>query len=104
MLTFSIINDILELTNQRKEVLKMELTKNELYKTLEMMNADYKGKKLEPIIPDEKFYEFKNRNREESLRDEERLARNEISREEFDKNEQRRRRFIRQCSLLNNSY
>lgn len=82
----------------------MELTKNELYEVLEIINSDYKGKKLEPIIPDEKYYELKNRSHEESLGDEERLARNEISKEEFDENEQHRRRFIRQCSLLNNSY
>ena len=70
----------------------------------EIINADYKGKKLEPIIPDEEFDKLRNHSCEESLRDEERLARNEISKEEFDENEQHRGRFVRQCSLLNNSY
>ena len=82
----------------------MELNKNELYKALEIINTDYKSKKLEPIIPDEEFYKLRNHSFEESLRDEERLARKEISKEEFDENEQHRRSFIRECRLLNNSY
>ena len=40
MLTFNTINDILELTNQRKEVFKMLLTKNEVYEMARQQFGD----------------------------------------------------------------